>query len=727
MSERPKSSRLAALQGTKAGQTVQLGSDFLDYARQRYDPSEFKDALIKRLLPTVPVGGRPLQVRPRERFGKFDVRGRLGKGGMAEVYLAEDPEREPGAQTERQRYVALKVMKASIAHDPHYVKRFLREAANAALIEHPNVVTVFEVGAVEGRLYFTMELIEGETLKERLDEGPLSEEDGVVVLMQLLDGLLAAHERGIGHRDIKPSNVMLVDSRARYGVELRDVFDVQVKVTDFGLAQMMDIDQSESLEGRFLGTAKYVAPEVIRGKEATLKSDVFSLGILAFQLFSGTTPWRARSKVEYITANLDYDAPRLSDRAEVSAGLSDVVDRMLAKDPEQRPDASQLRRALGRLVAREHGYGGDLFSDDHARDRGPGVGATSDAPPTAVLVGFAVVVLLGLGLGALVLGGKPAKPPQTTPIANPDADPDPDPEADPDADPDSDGGVSDSPAESEAPLAVRQFGALKGLRAKALSEGERGDLAWGSGDAKAALSAWKAAAKEGGRVSGSLALRLQTGERVVALDVAKEARARGDMYSTYCALDRAVAAGADAEVVAERDALWAELEGRHEVLSALQVLRNAPAGARSEAREALSALRERAREVGLETLWRGVAERLGAGAVGADGGVRLGDGAVARRAPVSNAEFYRWYEQASKDEFLAPPSGWDGKPAPAAEQAEQPVLGVRVATARAYAETLGQRLPTDDELERMRLSGLAAEDPQDERYVGGFWTVRVEE
>lgn len=710
MSERHKSSRLAELQGTKAGQTVQLGSDFLDYARQRYDPSEFKDALVKRLLPTVPTSGRPLRVRSREAFGKFNVRGRLGKGGMAEVFLAEDPERE-----ERERQVALKIMKDTIAHDPSYVKRFLREAANAALIEHPNVVTVYEVGAVQGRLYFTMELIEGETLKERLEEGPLSEDDGVVVMMQLLDGLLAAHERGIGHRDIKPSNVMLVNSRARYGVELRDVFDVHVKVTDFGLAEMMEIDNSESLEGRFLGTAKYVAPEVIRGKKATLKSDVFSLGILAFQLFSGTTPWRARTKVDYINANLDAEAPRLSDRAEVSEGLSDVVDRMLDKDPDERPDAAQLRRALGRLVARDHGYGGDLFSDDRDRERGPGQRASSDAPPTVVLAIVTLVVLLAAGL-LFAFGGDVSPPPERDP-RDPDVDAPDTPEAD------------EPPEDSaeEAPRAVRQFGPLAGLTAKAREAAAKGDAAWGRDDAEGALARWQAVADDLGRAPPKgLALRVQTALREVSLAKARDAQARGDLHAAYCALDRAVAAGASAEVVRRRDALWAELELRHEVLAELEELREAPAMAREQARASLAGLRDLAREAGLEAEWSQLVERLAGGPTPA-GSLRLGPEAIVRLEPVTNAEFFTWYGQASKDEFLAPPAGWGGQASPPADVDSQPVVGVRVATARAYAEHLGQRLPTGEELERLRAAGLAAEAPQDERFGGGFWTVRREE
>src|SRR5690606_9763870 len=135
-------------QGSAAGATVQLGADFLSYARERFDASRFKAELIQRLLPTVPTHGQPRVVRPGTRFGKFELEEPRGKGGMAEVYQAIDLERAAGsgfgARDERAARVALKVMKAEIALDPEYVRRFLREAANTALIDHPNVVKVDE-------------------------------------------------------------------------------------------------------------------------------------------------------------------------------------------------------------------------------------------------------------------------------------------------------------------------------------------------------------------------------------------------------------------------------------------------------------------------------------------------------------------------------------------------------------------------------------------------------
>jgi serine/threonine protein kinase len=350
---------LNPLQGTKAGATVQLGADYLSYARERHDAGTFKQKLVEKLLPTVPRRGKIRPVRPGQRFGKFDILEPLGKGGMAFVYRAHDPERIPAAGAPQglggvSPEVAIKVMKSEIALDPDYVGRFLREAANTALIDHPNVVSVLEVGSVEGRLYFTMELIEGVTLKEHLRQGPVMEEEGVQILCQVFDGLVAAHKKGVAHRDLKPANVMILTTESRYGFSIAGEFDVHLKITDFGLAHQLSLDQSAVGEGkRFLGTAKYIPPEVALGEDATLKSDVFSLGILAFSMFAGEPPFRARTKMDYITANVEQEAPLLTDKVPVSSEISALVDRMLEKDPAGRPDAEAVGRDLRRLIKRK--------------------------------------------------------------------------------------------------------------------------------------------------------------------------------------------------------------------------------------------------------------------------------------------------------------------------------------------------------------------------------------
>jgi serine/threonine protein kinase len=528
--------------GSRAGATVQLGSDYFTYARERLSVGKFKEALVQKLQPTVPRRGRPHAIRPGESFGKFQILDRLGKGGMADVYQALDPERVQGEKghgtgsLEARQSVALKVMKPEIALNPEYVRRFLREAANTALIDHPNVVTVLEVGSVAGRLYFTMELIEGMTLKEHLRDHDLTELEGVQILCQLVDGLVAAHECGIGHRDLKPANLMLVTSQARYGLGLKDEFDVVVKITDFGLAQQIDMDKSEVMRGgRFLGTAKYVAPEVVMGAEPTLKSDVFSLGIMAFTMFAGRSPFRARSKTEYIAANIQLEAPLL-------------VDAMLRKDPKRRPEARALRRDLSRLQGRNDENERVHASGDPAsvfNVRSPAEG-TAPALPIPALVG-AVVVVAVIVIAFLAFGGdrggtvKRSGPGDSVPKDPPPEDPtvpdDPPPVR-----------RKDPPVYTGDPL-LEPIPVDRGAFGDRLAEAEfmehlkAGDAAWQRGDKEAALEGWTEAAQRIKRQPKGLRRRVKTALKEVALKKGKAAEQRGALARALSHYDHALQSG----------------------------------------------------------------------------------------------------------------------------------------------------------------------------------------
>ncbi|MGE0712831.1 MAG: protein kinase [Planctomycetota bacterium] len=518
-----------AIQGSAARTTVQLGADYLSYARERFDALTFKNQLVERLLPTVPRSGVPRAVRSGQAFGKFEILDRLGKGGMAQVYLAIDPERQDsGAEAQ----VALKVMKPEIALNPEFVLRFLREAANTSLIAHPNVVSVHEVGSVDGRLYFTMELIEGVTLKDHLKEGPVSEAEGVQILCQLVDGLVAAHGRGVAHRDLKPANVMILTSQTRYGFQIQGEFDIQVKITDFGLAHQLALDESAAkADGQFLGTAKYVAPEVVKGEEPTLKSDVFSLGILAYTMFTGESPFRARSKIEYVTANLEQEAPPLKSRAQVSDELSRLVDRMLTKDPARRPAAEAVARDLRRLMRRR---GGErvVVRDDPESSFGQISGratrladSLADLPAATRWAGVAgvlgaVLVLGWLGLGWLGLGWlargsgsspAPSPPPSVSPI---DTGPRPSATASATKPPRPAG----DPRERSVPLPPTGAFRDRLARAEFPRRVEQGEAAWARQDAPAALAAWQgAAALLSGSPPAELAARLREAARATGL------------------------------------------------------------------------------------------------------------------------------------------------------------------------------------------------------------------
>ena len=761
--------RLLELQGTAAGKTIQLGADYLSYARGKLSPLEFKQQLVERLLPTVPRRGRPRPVKPREPFGKFEIRGRLGKGGMAEVFLAIDPERAtPGSMgqaRERECMVALKVMKPEIALDPSYVKRFVREAANAALVEHKNVVRVFEVGSVEGRLYYTMELIEGETLKEISENGPLGEAEGIQVLCQLVDGLLAAHQRGISHRDIKPANVMLVTAKARYGVELAGEFDVAVKITDFGLAHMMASDTSESQEGgKFLGTAKYVAPEVVKGEQPTLKSDVFSLGILAFQMLSGRAPFQARNKLEYIAANLQMEAPALDSVAEVSPGLSRVVAAMLEKDPARRPDAEALGRDLRALMR-------GSAVESTVQEVAPAPSRRSRRVPPERAASGSGRLIAGAAAGVVILGlaawwaSRGAPPPPTpppppgpvrpTPPERPPPPTPPPPEVPPPPPPPSDPLLAEIPLPSMF-LRTRQDGETFLAR---LAEG---DAAWGKKDAAAAFAAWKAARAllVPPHREAALDRRCDAAGRALALAEADEAEAKGDRAGALTALNRAIHSFGESspEVLARRDRLKAgegppgdepppapppgeekpreperlpavdRARGEEWLDKAEQSLRDgSPTSARTALEEAERALGERT------TRWRELERRAERMAHPPAGKVYLeltpfSAGAFfARLEPVTNGELARWVEASGVN--LIPPRAWRGGSPPAGED-DQPVLGVRLSDAEAYAASLGERLPTAQELELLRQRSGRAEvgrvegKGREQALPGGFWTVK---
>ena len=566
------------VQGSAARQTVQLGADYLEYARERYDARGFKDKLVERLLPTVPRKGHARHVRSGQTFGKFQILDRLGKGGMAYVYLALDPER---GTEEREASVALKVMKDEISTNPDYVLRFLREAANTALIEHRNVVSVLELGSVDGRLYYTMELIEGVTLKEHLRAGPVPEEEGVQILCQLVDGLVAAHDKGVAHRDIKPANVMILTSETRFGVAIEGEFDVVVKITDFGLARQLELDKSAVKPGgQFLGTAKYVAPEVIRGAPPTVKSDVFSLGILAFSMFAGESPFKARSKIEFVTANLEQEAPFLRDVVPVSPDLSQLVDRMLVKDPEERPDAKAVGRDLYRLARRKgrepitvSGDPESTFSrGGRARRSRPG-GGTSEGLPLPLVIGGGVLSA-GVVLSVLSVlgGGGPPPPPSPTPSASlAPSQPRPSRTRRPPA-------PSPSPRRREldprrplaAPVELPPSARFRDklARSQFLARVQEGDEAWGRGDGEAALAGWRGAAQLlTGAPSPELAVRLRAAGRKVGLARAKELLRLGDPEGAAIEAETALQV---AEGDRELEALAREARARLSDLAAVE-------------------------------------------------------------------------------------------------------------------------------------------------------------
>jgi eukaryotic-like serine/threonine-protein kinase len=256
--------------------------------------------------------------------GRYTIERPLGSGGMAEVFLARDGVLD--------RDVALKVLRGQYAGDEEFYERFRREATSAAGLSHPNIVQVYDRGeAPDGTCYIAMEYVSGGTLKERLDErGPMEPERALAVAGQVAEALWAAHERGVIHRDIKPQNILITDMG-------------HLKVTDFGIARAASAATISATNAVF-GTAGYLSPEQALGEPATPRSDLYSLGIVLYELLTGVVPYRADNPVavcmKHVTEPLT--PPRGLDPT-IPEAVDALVVKMLAKDPADRPaSASEL-------------------------------------------------------------------------------------------------------------------------------------------------------------------------------------------------------------------------------------------------------------------------------------------------------------------------------------------------------------------------------------------------
>ena len=224
--------------------------------------------------------------------GRYEIMERIGMGGMADVYKAKD--------MVLNRYVAVKVLRGDLATDEKFVRRFQREALSASSLSHPNIVEVNDVGDDNGQYFIVMEYIEGKNLKDLLKKrGKLTVTEVVDIMSQISDGLSIAHDSYIIHRDIKPQNIMILENG-------------MVKITDFGIAMAMNATQLTQTNS-VMGSVHYLPPEQASGKGSTLKSDIYSMGIIFYELLSGSLPFKGDNAVEIALKHMRDPLPSLKD------------------------------------------------------------------------------------------------------------------------------------------------------------------------------------------------------------------------------------------------------------------------------------------------------------------------------------------------------------------------------------------------------------------------------
>src|SRR5579872_3554090 len=276
-----------------------------------------------------------MALTPGTKLGPYEIHSSIGAGGMGEVYRARDGRLN--------RDVAVKILPASFSADPDRLQRFAQECRAAAALNHPNILSIFDIGDDPHAPYVVSELLEGETLRDRLANGVLTSRKAIEYARQIASGLAAAHDRGIVHRDLKPENLFITN-------------DGRVKILDFGLAKLTRPEATGSADaptmhnitepGLVMGTVGYMSPEQVRGKAADPRSDIFSFGTILYEMISGKRAFHGETPADTMSAILKEEVPELSETARnVPPGLERIVRHCLEKHPAQRFQSAEIGRA----------------------------------------------------------------------------------------------------------------------------------------------------------------------------------------------------------------------------------------------------------------------------------------------------------------------------------------------------------------------------------------------
>lgn len=293
---------------------------------------------------------------------RYEIVKSIGEGGMANVYLANDKILD--------RKVAVKVLRGDLSSDDRFIRRFQREALSVSNLSHPNIVEVYDVGEEDGQYYIVMEYIEGKTLKQLLKKREsLTLPEVIDIMTQLTDGISHAHESYIIHRDIKPQNIMIED-------------DGRIKITDFGIAMALNATQLTQTNS-VMGSVHYLPPEQASGKAATVKSDIYSLGILMYELLTGTVPFKGDNAVEIALKHMKDKIPSIRKQdPSIPQSVENILLKAAAKNPRNRYDtAKEMHDDLLTCLTEEHANDKKITFEYPENDIDDSTPITTNKPP----------------------------------------------------------------------------------------------------------------------------------------------------------------------------------------------------------------------------------------------------------------------------------------------------------------------------------------------------------